>query len=180
MALRPVDGFPGTPWVPPRTDVTPPTTMAAADSCLRIPGRQISPDKVRILAPDPCCVYMRLLWRSLGFTVFGQLTPHPMPLYAVLVHQVQVLHAGFLPTPVCTRRSCLRLVVRRANAHRRLSLPRFRPCWAYQQKRPTITVGRFALFSCWRPLSRPPHNPAARSARLSPLARAGTLPVRLP
>ena len=59
-----------------------------------------------------------------------------MPLYAVLVHQVQVLLSGFLSTPVRTRRSCLRLAVHQVNARRRLSLPRFRPCRAYQKRRP--------------------------------------------
>ena len=67
-----------------------------------------------------------------------------MPLYAVLVHQVQVLSSSFLPTPVRTRRSCLRLAVRQVSARRSLSLPRFRPCRAYKQKADSFNgVGLF-------------------------------------
>ncbi len=57
-----------------------------------------------------------------------------MPLYVVLVHQVQGLFSGFLPTQPRSLRSCLRLVVRRVNAHRGLSPPSSRPCWAYEIK----------------------------------------------
>jgi len=56
-----------------------------------------------------------------------------MPLYVVLVHQVQGLFSGFLPTLPRSLRSCLRLVVRRVNAHRGLSPPSSRPCWAYEK-----------------------------------------------
>jgi len=81
--------------------VTPSTTTASADFYLS-KKRQVSPDKVRYLSPDPGCVYIWLLGPFLDFTVSGQLFPHPMPFYAVLVHPVQVLLSGFLSTKVHT------------------------------------------------------------------------------
>jgi hypothetical protein len=49
----------------------------------------------------------------------------------ISVRQVWILPIGFLSTPAHARRSCLWLVVRRTNAHRRLSLLSYRPCRAY-------------------------------------------------
>jgi hypothetical protein len=93
LALRPVVEFPQPPWMV----VTPSTTTAAADSCLFQKKKQVSSNKVRQLSPDPCSVYSRLLWLFMGFTVFCQLTPHLLPRYEVLVHQVQGLSPASFP-----------------------------------------------------------------------------------
>jgi hypothetical protein len=123
--------------------VAPSTTSASADFYAAVSGplgplspfqdtAQTSPDKVRYLSPDPGCVYIGLLWPFLDFAVSCQLIRHPMPLYAVLVHPVQVLPSGLLPPHARSRsRSCLWLAVRRVNVRRSFSLPSYRPCRAY-------------------------------------------------
>ena len=137
-ALRPVARFPCPPWMV----VTPPTTTASADFC-RFKKNDRPP---RIRFDDFPQSLLRL--RAAALVLFGRHCPMPAhPALHASLRSFCPSGPGFalrLPLHITSRScSCLRLVVRRTNVHRRLSLPSHRPCRAYigigGRKRPPPT-----------------------------------------